>query len=112
MAPDPPVPVELPACCREILTEYSGEMKKLGDLLFQLLSEALGLRSNHLKEIGCVEGIVMGCHYYPAGTHDRIGKTFQSRLCHCPPTGSHRRASGSSSESMGRCALLFWRFGD
>ncbi|CAI0560063.1 unnamed protein product [Linum tenue] len=51
---------------REIPTEYSKEMKKFGDLLFQLLSEALGLRSDHLREIGCVEGMVMGCHYYPA----------------------------------------------
>ncbi|CAI0560064.1 unnamed protein product [Linum tenue] len=66
MAPDPPALVEFSACCREIPTEYSKEMKKFGDLLFQLLSEALGLRSDHLREIGCVEGMVMGCHYYPA----------------------------------------------
>ncbi|CAL1396424.1 unnamed protein product [Linum trigynum] len=66
MAPDPPAPEELPACCREILTEYSEGVLKLGELLFQLLSEALGLRSSHLKELNCTKGLQVLCHYYPA----------------------------------------------
>ncbi|CAI0430152.1 unnamed protein product [Linum tenue] len=65
MAPNPPEPEQLPTCCREIVTEFSKEMLNLGDLLFQLLSEALGLRSNHLKEIGCLEGMDTAYNYYP-----------------------------------------------
>ncbi|CAN0856450.1 1-aminocyclopropane-1-carboxylate oxidase homolog 1 [Linum grandiflorum] len=48
-----------------ILTEYSDEVSKLGGLLLQLMSEALGLASNHLEEMGCGRGLCMGCHYYP-----------------------------------------------
>ncbi|CAI0466420.1 unnamed protein product [Linum tenue] len=65
MAPNPPEPEQLPTCCREIVTEFSKEMLNLGDVLFQLLSEALGLRSNHLKEIGCLEGMDTAYNYYP-----------------------------------------------
>jgi len=39
---------------------------KLGSLLLELLSEALGLHPNHLKEIGCGEGLSLFCHYYPS----------------------------------------------
>ncbi|OAY28070.1 1-aminocyclopropane-1-carboxylate oxidase homolog 1 [Manihot esculenta] len=66
MAPDPPNPEELPAACRDIVLKYRKEALKLGDLLFQLLSEALGLNSNHLKDMDCAEGLVVLCHYYPA----------------------------------------------
>jgi isopenicillin N synthase-like dioxygenase len=41
-------------------------MMKLGILLFELLSEALGLNPNHLNEIDCSEGLAVLCHYYPA----------------------------------------------
>ncbi|CAI0458115.1 unnamed protein product [Linum tenue] len=51
---------------REILKEYSEGVLKLGELLFQLLSEALGLRSSHLKELNCTKGLQVLCHYYPA----------------------------------------------
>ncbi|CAN1807381.1 1-aminocyclopropane-1-carboxylate oxidase homolog 1 [Linum perenne] len=65
MAPDPPQPDELPSCCREIVAEYSGEILKVGDLLMELLSEALGLDPNHLKGIGCREGLGLASSYYP-----------------------------------------------
>ncbi|KAF3456508.1 hypothetical protein FNV43_RR01160 [Rhamnella rubrinervis] len=39
---------------------------KVGDLLLELLSEALGLNPNHLKDIDCAEGVVVLGHYYPA----------------------------------------------
>ncbi|KAK9150716.1 hypothetical protein Syun_009025 [Stephania yunnanensis] len=32
----------------------------------ELLSEALGLDRNHLKDIGCLEGLFLAFHYYPA----------------------------------------------
>ncbi|CAN0916533.1 1-aminocyclopropane-1-carboxylate oxidase homolog 1, partial [Linum grandiflorum] len=66
MAPDPPGPRELPACCREIVTEYTVEMQKFGGLVLELLSEALGLNRDYLKEMGCTDGFYLLGHYYPA----------------------------------------------
>ncbi|CAL1404078.1 unnamed protein product [Linum trigynum] len=66
MAPDPPSPQQLPDCCREILIDYSKEVMKLGDLILQLLSEALGLARNHLREMDCSGGLYLLCHCYPA----------------------------------------------
>ncbi|CAI0466540.1 unnamed protein product [Linum tenue] len=51
---------------RDVVTEYSSEMLKIGDSLFELLSEALGLKSNYLKEMGCAEGVNVVYNYYPA----------------------------------------------
>ncbi|CAN1312008.1 1-aminocyclopropane-1-carboxylate oxidase homolog 1 [Linum perenne] len=50
---------------KESVQEYAAEMMKLGELLFELLSEALGLDKNHLKDIDCMEGFGLGCHYCP-----------------------------------------------
>ncbi|KAL8486606.1 hypothetical protein ACS0TY_023335 [Phlomoides rotata] len=66
MAPDPPQPQELPPVCRDAMMEYSNQIKKLGMLLFELLSEALGLKPNHLKDMDCGEGLFVTAHYYPA----------------------------------------------
>ncbi|EEF33070.1 1-aminocyclopropane-1-carboxylate oxidase homolog 1 [Ricinus communis] len=66
MAPDPPKSEELPAVCRNILKEYCKEVTSLGNLLLELLSEALGLSPSHLKEMDCAEGLAVLCHYYPA----------------------------------------------
>lgn len=38
---------------------------KLGDTLFEVLSEAIGLEPNHLKDMGCAEGLMALGHYYP-----------------------------------------------
>ncbi|XP_057959506.1 1-aminocyclopropane-1-carboxylate oxidase homolog 1-like [Malania oleifera] len=65
MAPDPPQPQELPHVLRDILMEYSKQTMKLGFSLFGLLSEALGLSPNHLKDMECAEGLGLTCHYYP-----------------------------------------------
>ncbi|CAN0905441.1 1-aminocyclopropane-1-carboxylate oxidase homolog 11 [Linum grandiflorum] len=65
MAPDPPLPQQIPPFVRDTIVDYTSEIMKLGDLLFQLLSEALGLPSNYLKEIECLKGLNIGCHYYP-----------------------------------------------
>ncbi|KAJ7954738.1 1-aminocyclopropane-1-carboxylate oxidase-like 1-like [Quillaja saponaria] len=53
MAPHPPKPEELPAICRDIVVEYSKKVMELSYTLFELLSEALGLKPNHLKEMNC-----------------------------------------------------------
>ncbi|XP_058211933.1 1-aminocyclopropane-1-carboxylate oxidase homolog 1-like [Rhododendron vialii] len=66
MAPQPPDPQELPAVCRDIMIEYSKHVMRLGLVLFELLSEALGLNPNHLKDMDCAEGLYVLGHYYPA----------------------------------------------
>lgn len=45
---------------------YSKQVMELGVTLLELLSEALGLDTNHLREMECGEGLVFICHYYPA----------------------------------------------
>ncbi|KAI3469734.1 hypothetical protein Pfo_026397 [Paulownia fortunei] len=65
MAPDPPNPEELPTVCRDIMFEYTKQVLRLGNTLFQLLSEALSLKANHLEDMKCAEGLALLCHYYP-----------------------------------------------
>nr|DAD19849.1 TPA_asm: hypothetical protein HUJ06_021312 [Nelumbo nucifera] len=66
MAPHPPSLEELPLVCRDAVMEYSKQVASLGLTLFELLSEALGLNKNYLRDIGCAEGHVLINHYYPA----------------------------------------------
>ena len=46
--------------------EYSSQIRRLGTTLFELLSEALGLKPDHLIGIDCAKGHLMLSHYYPA----------------------------------------------
>lgn len=47
--------------------EYIKHVLELGDTIIQLLSEALGLKADHLKAMGCAKGYHTVCgHYYPA----------------------------------------------
>ncbi|KAE8663052.1 1-aminocyclopropane-1-carboxylate oxidase-like protein 1 [Hibiscus syriacus] len=46
--------------------EYSKHVQSLGEVILELLSEALGLDPDHLKDIGCSEGYAFHCQYYPA----------------------------------------------
>ncbi|KAF8394296.1 hypothetical protein HHK36_020502 [Tetracentron sinense] len=57
---------ELPAVCREATMEYTKQVMQLGYTLFELLSEAIGLEPDHLKEMDCAKGCTLTCHYYPA----------------------------------------------
>ncbi|MCE3050141.1 hypothetical protein HAX54_046527 [Datura stramonium] len=66
MAPNPPDPEEIPEVCRDVLIKYMEYVMKLGLTLYELLSEALGLNRNHLKDIECAEGLFLAGHYYPA----------------------------------------------
>ncbi|RID68959.1 hypothetical protein BRARA_C01085 [Brassica rapa] len=65
IAPDPPTPEELPVTCRDAMFEYSKHLMSLGGLLFELLSEALGLKPETLKSKECLKTLLMICHYYP-----------------------------------------------
>ncbi|CAL5348981.1 unnamed protein product [Camellia sinensis] len=66
MAPYPPDPEELPIVCRDILIVYSKYTMRMGLTLLELLSEALGLNPDHLKDMDCTEGLFFVGHYYPA----------------------------------------------
>ncbi|KAF5203021.1 1-aminocyclopropane-1-carboxylate oxidase-like protein [Thalictrum thalictroides] len=66
MAPVPPDPQEFPLACRDIIIKYSKEVQRLGITLFELLSEALGLNSDYLKDMDCAKGHAILCHCYPA----------------------------------------------
>lgn len=59
-------PQQLPQICRTAMIEYIEHAKRLGETLFELLSEALGLDPNHLKRTECLKSQAMACHYYPA----------------------------------------------
>ncbi|CAN6247630.1 unnamed protein product [Urochloa humidicola] len=65
MAPDPPAADELPEICRDALFEYAKQVKNLGDRLFELLSEALGLKPSYLTDVECNQGQIILAHYYP-----------------------------------------------
>ena len=45
--------------------EYSEHAHKLGVILFALLSEALGLKPDHLIDLDCAKGHMILNHYYP-----------------------------------------------
>ncbi|TYI38687.1 hypothetical protein ES332_A02G045800v1 [Gossypium tomentosum] len=66
MAPDPPKPEELPEPFRGMIVEYTDRMMSLGHLLFELISESLGLNPDHLVKIDCAKGLGHHFHYYPA----------------------------------------------
>ncbi|KAK7393674.1 hypothetical protein VNO78_22237 [Psophocarpus tetragonolobus] len=65
LAPKPPNPQELPPVCRDILLDFSSQVMKLGVLLFELLSEALGLNPSYLKDLECATGQTAFAHYHP-----------------------------------------------
>ncbi|PRQ49629.1 putative deacetoxyvindoline 4-hydroxylase [Rosa chinensis] len=58
-------PQEIPLVCRETTMEYSKHVHKLGVTLFEFISEALGLKPNHLKNLDITKGHMILSHYYP-----------------------------------------------
>ena len=46
--------------------EYKEQIMRLGYKLLEFMSEALGLDTNHTKDMDCGEGLLILCHYYPA----------------------------------------------
>ncbi|CAM0948390.1 unnamed protein product [Alopecurus aequalis] len=66
VAPSPPAAADMPDSCRgDVFFAYAKHVRNLWDTLFGLLSEALGIQPSHLADIGCNEGQMILCHYYP-----------------------------------------------
>ncbi|XP_056170403.1 1-aminocyclopropane-1-carboxylate oxidase homolog 1-like [Syzygium oleosum] len=58
-------PEAVPLLCREPVFEYERHIEKLKISLSELLSEALGLDSDYLGDMGCMKSKSMAGHYYP-----------------------------------------------
>ncbi|KAM7253540.1 hypothetical protein ACFE04_019510 [Oxalis oulophora] len=56
---------KLPSVCRDEMVAYIEHMKKLGDILFELLSESLGVKPNYLQSMKCHKGETFIFQYYP-----------------------------------------------
>ncbi|KAH7844219.1 hypothetical protein Vadar_025610 [Vaccinium darrowii] len=59
-------PDEIPITCRATTIEYIKYVTNLGNTLFELLSEALELKHDHLNTLECGKSRALVCHYYPA----------------------------------------------
>ncbi|XAR61121.1 Deacetoxyvindoline 4-hydroxylase [Bertholletia excelsa] len=55
----------IPQVCRDEVQQYQKGMMKLRDLMSELLSEALGLRSDFLSSIECLKSNALAMLYYP-----------------------------------------------
>lgn len=58
-------PEEIPEACRTEMREYVKCMIELREVMAELLSEALGLRSDYLSSIECMKSESLACLYYP-----------------------------------------------
>ncbi|XP_038717756.1 1-aminocyclopropane-1-carboxylate oxidase homolog 1-like [Tripterygium wilfordii] len=59
-------PAALPHICRDAVAAYVIHMFELKNTVSQLLSEALGLSSDYLAKMECMEHPAIRCNYYPA----------------------------------------------
>ncbi|KNA08616.1 hypothetical protein SOVF_161020 [Spinacia oleracea] len=60
-----PDPQDFPETCREITIEYAKHMKKVALTFLELISEAMGVESNYLKDMDCCQEFLHLTHYYP-----------------------------------------------
>lgn len=58
-------PELFPQVCRKAVSKYIKHMIELRTILSALLSEALGLSSDYLASLECMETESLVCHYYP-----------------------------------------------
>ena len=53
--------------CRDVIFEYTDKIRQLGLSVLELMSEALGLNPNHLRDhMECAKELFFAGHYYPA----------------------------------------------
>lgn len=57
--------VNVTEVCRQEVMEWDKEVVRVGEVLYGLLSEGLGLDAGRLNDMGLVQGRVMVGHYYP-----------------------------------------------
>ncbi|GKB91192.1 1-aminocyclopropane-1-carboxylate oxidase homolog 3-like protein [Tanacetum coccineum] len=65
MSPIEPDWEAVPEMCRQALKDWDKAVVSLGDALMSILCEGLGVKSDKLKELTCLEGRVSASHYYP-----------------------------------------------
>lgn len=65
VGPKPLAPEALPEVCREEMVDWDREVVGLGEKLMGLISEGLGLSTDRLKELTCLEGRYMVGNYNP-----------------------------------------------
>ncbi|KAL0383600.1 UNVERIFIED_CONTAM: 1-aminocyclopropane-1-carboxylate oxidase1 [Sesamum calycinum] len=58
-------PEDLPSACRKEVQQYVKYMIELREIMAELLSEAMGLRSDYLSRIECMKSEALACLYYP-----------------------------------------------
>ncbi|CAA2982006.1 1-aminocyclopropane-1-carboxylate oxidase homolog 1-like [Olea europaea subsp. europaea] len=58
-------PEAIPLTCRKEVQEYVKCMIQMREIMAELLSEALGLSSDHLSSIECMKSEALACLYYP-----------------------------------------------
>ncbi|KAJ9563967.1 hypothetical protein OSB04_009127 [Centaurea solstitialis] len=64
-APVKPAWDAVPEMCRAALADWDKAVLGLGEKLTSILSEGLGVKSDRLKELSCLNARSMVCHYYP-----------------------------------------------
>ncbi|XP_043705800.1 1-aminocyclopropane-1-carboxylate oxidase homolog 1-like isoform X1 [Telopea speciosissima] len=55
----------IPEIFRSEALEWDEHVRRVGEVLMEILSEGLGVKSEKLKELSCSEARVMVSHYYP-----------------------------------------------
>ncbi|KAJ4960008.1 hypothetical protein NE237_019918 [Protea cynaroides] len=65
LGPTLPVIEHIPAIFQREALEWNQQVRRLGEVLMEILSEGLGLKPERLKELSCLEGRWMSAHYYP-----------------------------------------------
>ncbi|KAJ4747178.1 hypothetical protein LUZ62_081583 [Rhynchospora pubera] len=58
-------PTEIPLVCRDAFMKYRENLLPVAETLYELLSVALGLPSDHIRGMNCAKTQIFVAHYYP-----------------------------------------------